>query len=145
MYTYTHAPRRDMHTLYILEEIFACPLRNTSKKIQIFYFIMEDENVVAAEAGGVTTEESIQLTEVPAKKSAFSSSKEATVFDLGSTPLSFTVEDRLDPAAVDLGKHKRCCVCCVEDSFPSRFWSRIKLDHVVADNRFGCFRLYFLN
>ena len=52
------------------------------------------------------------------------------------TPTGFSPDDREDPAAVKLQKSRRCgkYTCCAEDTFGTRLWLRIKLDHIVADN-----------
>lgn len=51
-------------------------------------------------------------------------------------PTSYTKDDRLDEAAVQINPEWRCgrLTCCAEGTFGSRFWRRIKLDHLLADN-----------
>lgn len=59
-----------------------------------------------------------------------------------SQPMSWNREDAADPSASLPGQVRpdgargRSC-CCAEDSFWARFWSRMKLDHLVADNAPG--------
>jgi hypothetical protein len=99
------------------------------------------------QAGGVEEEEvvwdenSIRLSSsnvrTSSQQSAFRARAEPTMFDIGVTPMSYTPEDRNDPAALNLTKRRACCACCQEDTFPARLWGRIKLDHVFADNSPG--------
>ncbi len=69
---------------------------------------------------------------------AFQTNNAPTKLDLD--PMRFSADDAMDAAAVHLNKERRCCGgrrCCVQDTFAARLWSRLKLDHVAADNSPG--------
>ncbi len=101
---------------------------------------MEDDIVLTeipiSAIGGETSADSSSEPmdpRVQLKRSAFVKTSAATIIDLGMTPMSYTAEDRKDPAAINLKRRG----CCEDDSFLSRLWGRIQLDHVVADNSPG--------